>query len=131
VAEETGAAKLWHDMAGAVMNGDLDLARTFVTESFEWEVMGRFAYAGRYRDVEGLQKLLNGVRDASGGTFHMTPELSFGDEDSAVVVGHVTATRAGKSLDAHNVFIVECEHGKVARGKTIPVDQYAYDEFWA
>jgi ketosteroid isomerase-like protein len=130
VGADSGAAKLWRYMADAVMRGDLEEARTCVTDGFEWEVMGRFPYAGRYQGVEGLAALLNGVREGSGGTFHMTPELSFGDDEAAVVVGHVTASRPGKTLDAQNVFIVHCEEGKITHGSTVPVDQYAYDEFW-
>jgi ketosteroid isomerase-like protein len=130
VTAESGAAKLWHDMAGAVMRDELDEARACVTDGFEWEVMGRFPYAGQYQGVEGLATLFKGVRQGSGGTFHMTPELTFGDEDAAVVIGRVTSSRAGKTLDARNVFIVQCEGGKIAHGWTVPVDQYAYDEFW-
>lgn len=128
--EDGAAATLWHAMVGAVQAGDLDKARALVTDDFEWQVMGRFPYAGRYRGVEGLAVLLKGVRDGSGGTFALTPELSFGDDHAAVVVGHVTATRPGKTLDGQNVFIVRCHDGRLTQGMTIPVDQYAYDEFW-
>jgi ketosteroid isomerase-like protein len=130
MSADPGAAELWHEMVAAVMRDEMDTARRFVTDDFAWEVMGRFPYAGRYHGVEGLQTLLRGVREASGGTFQMTPELSLGDNDAAVVVGHVTATRPGKALDARNVFIVQCQRGKIARGWTVPMDQYTYDEFW-
>jgi ketosteroid isomerase-like protein len=93
--------------------------------------MGRFPYAGKYRGVEGLATLLRGVREASGNTFHMEIELTLGDDDAAAIVGRVTATRPGKTLDAQNVFILHCEDGRISRGWTIPIDQYAYDEFWA
>ncbi len=125
-----GAARLWHTLVGAVQSGELDKARALVTDDFQWQVMGRFQYAGIYNGVEGLAALLKGVRDASGNTFRMTPELSLGSDEAAAIVGHVTASRAGKTLDAQNVFIVRCENGLIARGWTIPVDQYAYDEFW-
>jgi ketosteroid isomerase-like protein len=130
VTADFGAARLWHTLVGAVQSGELDKARALVTDDFEWQVMGRFQYAGIYNGVEGLAALLKGVRDGSGGTFRMTPELSLGSEEAAAIVGHVTASRAGKTLDAQNVFIVRCENGLIARGWTIPVDQYAYDEFW-
>jgi uncharacterized protein len=131
VTADSGAASLWHTLVSAVQRGELDQARALVTGDFEWQVMGRFPYAGRYHDVEGLVALLKGVRDSSGDTFQMNPELSFGDEEAAVIVGHVTASRPGKTLDAQNVFIIRCHDGRIARGWTIPVDQYAYDEFWA
>jgi hypothetical protein len=60
----------------------------------------------------------------------MTPELSFGNEEAADIVGRVTALRPGKALDPKNVFIIWFENGRIAQGWTIPVDQYAYDEFW-
>lgn len=127
---DSAAADLWHTLVGAVQTGELAKARALVTDDFEWRVMGRFPYAGRYSGVEGLAALLEGVREASGGTFRLTPELSFGDNEAAVVVGHVTAARPGKTLDAQNVFVVRCREGRLSSGTTIPVDQYAYDEFW-
>jgi ketosteroid isomerase-like protein len=127
VTPDSEAARLWHTLAGAVQSGELDQARALVTDDFEWQVMGRFPYAGHY---QGLAALLKGVRDGSGNTFQMTPELTLGNEEAAAIVGHVTALRPGKTLDAHNVFIVRCQNGRIARGWTIPVDQYAYDEFW-
>jgi ketosteroid isomerase-like protein len=130
MADDSRAAQLWLTMSSAIVNGDLDTARTCVTDDFHWEVMGRFPYAGKYQGVEGLQKLMRGVREGSGNTFHMTPELAFGDDDAAVLTGHVTASRPGKTLDARNIFIVQCENDRIARGWTVPMDQYAYDEFW-
>jgi ketosteroid isomerase-like protein len=130
VTADSGAASLWHTLVGAVQRGELDKARALVTDDFEWQVMGRFPYAGRYHDVEGLAALLKGVRQSSGDTFQMTPELSLGNEEAAAIVGRVTASRSGKTLDAQNVFIIRCQNGRIARGWTIPVDQYAYDEFW-
>jgi uncharacterized protein len=121
----------WLKMVEAIQADDLDRAREFVTDTLEWQVMGRFPYAGRYEGVEGLAALMRGVREASGHTFSMITELTFGDDKAGVMVGHVTASRPGKKLDAQNVFLVQCEDGLVARGWTIPVDQYAYDEFWA
>lgn len=126
----SAAADLWHTMAQAVQSGELDKARAQVTDDFTWQVMGCFPYAGRYEGVEGLAKLLNGVRDGSGGTFHMVPDLSFGDDNAAVVIGKVTASRPGKTLEGENIFVVRCRDGRIASGMTIPVDQYAYDEFW-
>jgi uncharacterized protein len=130
VTADSRAATLWHALVGAVMSDELDRARGLVTEDFEWQVSGRFPYAGRYSGVEGLSALLRGVREGSGDTFQMTPELSLGNDEAAAIVGHVTASRPGKTLDAQNVFIVRCRDGRIARGWTIPVDQYAYDEFW-
>jgi ketosteroid isomerase-like protein len=60
----------------------------------------------------------------------MTPHLSRGDDRAAAIVGHVTASPAGKILDAQNVLILRCEDGQISRRWTIPGDQYAYDEFW-
>jgi ketosteroid isomerase-like protein len=101
-----------------------------VTDDFNWEVMGRFPYAGHYQGVEGLATLFRGVRDASGGTFHMETELTLGDDAAAAIVGTVSARRNGKTLEGRNVFILQCRDGRLACGWTIPMDQYKYDEFW-
>jgi ketosteroid isomerase-like protein len=114
----------------AIQTGDLAAAGALVTDDFHWEVMGRFPYAGRYEGVEGLATLLRGVRDGSGNTFRLTPEVTLGDDGAAAVVGRVTASRGAKTLDARNVFIVRCRDGRLSHGWTIPMDQYAYDEFW-
>lgn len=124
------AAELWHTMSSAVQAGDLAAARDCVVDDFFWEVMGRFPYAGRYRGVEGLAQLFRSVREGTDGSFHMVPELSYGDEHAAVVVGHVTAARGAKKFEGDNIFLVRASGGHLTSGMTIPVDQYSYDEFW-
>lgn len=124
------SVELWHGLIAAVQGGDLDGARSLVQPTFEWQAMGRGPFAGRYVGVEGLADLLGKVRDASGGTFHLDTEMTVGDDVTAAMVGRVTATRQGRSLDTRNVFLLQCEEGKIARGWTVPMDQYTFDEFW-
>jgi ketosteroid isomerase-like protein len=128
---ESGAARVFLALSGAVIqSADLDVARTFVTEGFQWDVMGRVPPAGVYRGVEGLAELLQVVRERSGNTFRMTPQVAFGDDDTAVIIVHATASYRGRTLNVRNIVIVECENGRVAHGWTVPWDQYTYDAFW-
>lgn len=124
------AVELWQSLIAAVQSGDLDRARSLIQPTFEWQAMGRGPFAGRYVGAEGLAELLGKVHEASGGTFHLDTETTVGDDDTAAIVGRVTATRDGRALDARNVFLLQCEGGKIARGWTVPMDQYAFDEFW-
>jgi ketosteroid isomerase-like protein len=128
--EGSRAAVMWHELIGAIQGGELDRARALVTPGMQWTAMGRGPFAGTYPGVEGLAELLRKVRDASGGTFQLSTEFTVGDDDNAVAIGRVTASRAGKALEGRNVFVVQCEHGLVARGYTVPMDQYTFDEFW-
>jgi ketosteroid isomerase-like protein len=129
-AEGSRAAALWHDLIGAIQGGELDRARALVTPGMEWTATGRGPFAGTYAGVEGLAELLRKVRVASGDTFRLSTEFTVGDDDNVVAVARVTATRAGKTLEGRNVFVVRCENGLVARGYTVPMDQYTFDEFW-
>jgi len=92
--------------------------------------MGRSPQAGRYSGVEGLSELLRKVRESSDGTFHLETEMTVGDNATGVIVGRVTASRVGKTLDTRNIFLIQAECGLIARGWTIPMDQYAFDAFW-
>jgi hypothetical protein len=93
--------------------------------------MGTDATTARVLDIT-VQKWpdAEAIVDDAATPFQMTPELSPGDDGPAAIVGHVTASPAGKTLDVQNVLIVRCEDGQISTGWTIPVDQYAYDEFW-
>ena len=80
--------------------------------------------------IKRVSELFGKVRDASGGTFQLTTEFTVGDDDNAVAMGRVTASRAGKTLEGRNIFVVQCDNGRVTRGYTVPMDQYTFDEFW-
>jgi len=49
-----------------------------------------------------------------------------------MVYGHATAQREGKTLDIDHAYLYRFDHeGKIIEGRTIPVDLYAFDEFWS
>jgi ketosteroid isomerase-like protein len=126
----SGVVGLWQTLVAAVMKGELADAKSHVTPDFEWRVMGRSPQAGTYVGVEGLSELFNKVQAASEHTFTLETEVTLGNEDTAVIVGRVAASRAGRTLEGRNIFMLQCEDGLMARGWTIPIDQYAFDEFW-
>ncbi len=40
--------------------------------------------------------------------------------------------REGKTLDIDHAYYYRCDkNGKMVEGRTIPVDLYAFDEFWS
>jgi ketosteroid isomerase-like protein len=125
-----GVVELWQTLVGAITGGDMASARSHVTPGFEWQVMGRSPQAGRYVGVEGLSELFNKVQVASDHTFQLETEITLGDDETAVIVGRVTASRNGRTLEGRNMFMLQAENGLIARGWTIPIDQYAFDEFW-
>ena len=48
-----------------------------------------------------------------------------------MVYSHITATRNGKQLNMEVAYLFRFdEEGKIMEGRTIPVDLYAFDEFW-
>jgi ketosteroid isomerase-like protein len=130
VSDATTAVELWIELITHVQSRDLDAARSLAHPTLEWELTGRGPFAGTYVGVEGLAQLLANVRDASGGTFQLEPEGRGGDAAMGAVVGRVTATRNGRTLQTRNAFLIQCQDGKISHGWTVPMDQYTFDEFW-
>jgi ketosteroid isomerase-like protein len=116
----------------AFNDNDLDAASKYCSENIVYKIAGRSPIAGEYRGIEQFDQALELVKDLSGGTIRFEPQVILADDQAVMVYGHATAQREGKTLDIDHAYLYRFnEEGKIIEGRTIPVDLYAFDEFWS
>lgn len=112
---------------GAVRGGDLQAARTVVTDDFVWRIPGRSSIAGDARGVEGWSEKLTRLLGAG-----LQPTLldMLEGEERVVALQHNTAQSGRHTLDVSVVNVFTLSDGKVCRLDTYFGDQEAADAFW-
>lgn len=111
---------------------DFDTVNRIFSKDVVYRIAGRSPIAGEYVGILQLDKLLKIVKEMSGGTMAIDPQVVLADDHSVMMYAHVTAQREGKMLDIDNAYLYRFDDtGKIIEGRTIPVDLYAFDAFWS
>lgn len=110
---------------------DIEAVKATFHPDLVYRVMGRSALAGEYRGLEAYGRVVQLVRELSGGTALLAPEITLADDQTVMIVARQTAQRQGKEYAGRNVYFFRFNAaGQCIEGNTIPVDQYAFDAFW-
>ncbi|MES1174736.1 MAG: nuclear transport factor 2 family protein [Myxococcales bacterium] len=118
-------------MIAAFNANDLGAVEALVDPSLEYTLPGKSPLACSTRGVAPHLQMLKAARELSGGTLRLEPRAVAADGDYLVVWGRITAERAGKRLDSDHCVMYRFSQGKIVEGRTVPVDQYAFDAFWS
>jgi ketosteroid isomerase-like protein len=118
-------------MMAAFNANDLSTVAELVDPAVDYVVPGRSPIAGRTRDIAGLLGMLRRSKELSGGTLRLEPRTVVADAEYLFVYGRISAQRKGKTLDSDHCVVFRFGGGKIVEGRTIPVDLYEFDEFWA
>ncbi len=135
--EEAQAAALhpnivaYKGMIAAFNANDLSAVEALVDPDLEYTLPGKSPIACHTRGVEPHLQMLKRVRELSGGTLRLEPRAVAADGDYLVVWGRITAERSGKRFDSDHCVMYRFANGKVVEGRTVPIDQYAFDAFWS
>jgi ketosteroid isomerase-like protein len=117
-------------MIAAFNANDLGAVEALMSAELEYTIPGKSAIACHTRGVLPHLAVLKRARELSGGTLHLEPRAVAADGDYLVVWGRITAQREGRSLDSDHCVMYRFNAGKIVEGRTVPVDLYAFDEFW-
>jgi ketosteroid isomerase-like protein len=116
----------------AFNDNDLNAASEYCSEDIVYRIVGRSPIAGEYRGIEQFDNALKLVKELSGETIKFEPQVVLADNQAVMVYGHATAQREGKTLNTDHAYLYRFNNGgKIIEGRTIPVDLYAFDEFWS
>jgi ketosteroid isomerase-like protein len=96
-----------------------------------YSIPGRSPIACQTRGVQAHFDMLRKIRERSGGTLRLEPRAVMADDTYLFVYGRVTAEREGKRLDSDHCVVFRFEAGRIVEGRTLPVDLYAFDDFWS
>ena len=101
------------------------------SENIRYTIAGKGPLAGEYHGIEQFTRALQRAKELSGGTIAFKPQVVLADDKTVMAYGRATARREGKVLDLEHVYLYQLdEEGNIIEGKTIPIDLYAFDEFW-
>ena len=72
------------------------------------------------------------VRAESGNTLTLEPDIVLADDQAVMYLARMRGQRGERTLDVENMYLFRFdEDGRCYEGRTMPVDQYAYDAFWS
>jgi ketosteroid isomerase-like protein len=132
MAEQHPNAIRYRDALQAFNDNKLDTAKKAFSKDIVYQFPGRSPLAGEYRGIEQFFKLLHLMKDMTAGTLTIKPKIIMANDDSVMVYARATAQREGKTLDIDQVNLYRFnEDGIIFEGRIIPVDLYAFDEFWS
>ena len=118
-------------MIAAFNANDLGAVEALVDVDLEYTIPGVSPIACHTRGVVAHLQMLKAARERSGGTLRLEPRAVAADGEYLIVWGRITAEREGKRLDSDHCVMYRFSNGKIVEGRTVPVDQYAFDAFWS
>jgi uncharacterized protein len=97
-----------------------------------WHIPGGSAMAGDYRGRDEIAALLRRTAELTGGTYRVEVLWVVADDEHVVAVYRARGDRDGhKSLDIEQALLIELRDGLWADIRAQPLDQTAFDAFWA
>jgi ketosteroid isomerase-like protein len=110
---------------------DLEKLSSYVAADVTYTIHGRASVSGTYRGVAGFRRALTSVKEFTGGTMEVEPEVMLAGHDAVMAYVRVTGTRTdGRSYHSHQAYLYRFRDGKLIEGQTMPVDQRAFEDFF-
>lgn len=114
----------------AVADGDAEALALLLSEDVSWRAAGRNSLSGVYHGPDEVLDYLARIGEMAD-EFSSRLESIFTNDEGAVLVYHVSATRGGKSLETDFITQLTVRHGVVVEVLQVPVDHRENDEFWS
>jgi ketosteroid isomerase-like protein len=131
VAARAANVTIYWRLIAAFNANDLETVSALLDPNLIYTLPGRSPVAAHTQGVAAHLDMLRRARELSGGTLKLEPHVVAAEADYVFVYGRVTAERDGKCLDCEHCVVFRFSNGRIVEGRTLPVDLYAFDEFWA
>ena len=97
-----------------------------------WHVPGANAMAGDYQGRDAIVAFLRRTAELTGGTYRVELLWVVADDEHTVAVYRARGERDGdRALDIEQALLVELRDGLWTDIRAQPLDQAAFDAFWA
>jgi ketosteroid isomerase-like protein len=97
-----------------------------------WHVPGANAMAGHYRGRDEIIEFLRRTAEVTGGTYRVELLWVVADDEHTVAVYRARGERDdGRSLDIEQALLIDLRNGLWSDIRAQPLDQAAFDAFWA
>jgi hypothetical protein len=115
----------------AFVRGDVAELLALFSPDAVWHVPGTNAMAGAYRGLEEIGPFLRRTRELTGGTYNVDLLWAVADDDHLVAVYRARGEREGRTLDIEQALFIDVVDGRWTTIRAQPLDQAAFDAFWA
>ena len=113
------------------IGGDVSGLLELFANAAVWHVPGTNAMTGRYRGRGEIIPFLQRTAELTGGTYRVELLWVVADDERVVAVYRARGEREGRSLDIEQALLVRLEDGLWTDIRAQPLDQPAFDAFWA
>jgi ketosteroid isomerase-like protein len=96
-----------------------------------WHVPGANAMTGDYRGMEAIGGFLRKTAELTEGTYRVELLWAIADDDRLVTMYRARGEREGRTLDIEQALFIRVESGLWTDIRAQPLDQMAFDRFWA
>jgi len=100
--------------------------RHFFDSDFRWTIGGRGRISGRYSGWKEYRKVIVGAVATPAEVITVARNA-----DHVFAMTRLTGKRESRSLDLRVCFVVRFTDGRIAEVRSVPLDDYAWDEFWS
>jgi ketosteroid isomerase-like protein len=116
----------------AILAGNMDVLRGFMSEDIVVHNTGAHPLAGDYSGHDEVTKLLHTMFEATDNTLDFEPYEVFADDELILIKAVMHAERNGRVIDLTQIDLVHMdEDGKVTEAWVFPEDTEASDAFWS
>jgi uncharacterized protein len=113
------------------VRGDVTAMLGLFAPDAVWHVPGANAMTGDYRGLEEIGAFLRRTAELTGGTYEVDLLWAVADDDHLVTVYRARGEREGRTLDIEQALLIQVEDGLWRDIRAVPLDQAAFDAFWA
>ena len=114
------------------VQGDLPALLDLFADDAVWHVPGSMTLSGEHRGRDAIIAFLRRTAELTGGTYRVELLWTVADDDHLVAVYRAVGERPdGRELDIEQALLVELEDGRWKVVRAQPLDQAAFDAFWA
>ena len=115
----------------AFNKNDIVAASEGLHPDIRYIIRGRATVSGVYEGPEAVAIVLTRIKELTNGTMIGKPEVILAEGDEIMMYMHVSGTRPdGRTYENFQAYLYRFKDGKIIEGQTIPVDQYAFDQFF-
>ena len=113
------------------VRGDVTALLGLFAPDAVWHVPGENAMAGDYRGLDEIGAFLRRTAELTGGSYRVELLWAVADDDHLVTLYRARGEREGRTLDIEQALFIQVEDGRWGDIRAQPLDQAAFDAFWA
>jgi ketosteroid isomerase-like protein len=113
------------------VRGDVGALLGLFAPDAVWHVPGANAMTGDYRGLEEIGAFLRRTAELTGGSYEVDLLWAVADDDHLVTLYRARGEREARRLDIEQALFIRVEDSRWQDIRAQPLDQAAFDAFWA